>query len=104
MSEMIERVARALSGLDEAGWAALPDHERQAIAIWRKSPRDASTYPPPNMDYKYDYLDMARAALAAMKEPTPKMCEAGDDGHYGMSPQDVWQAMITAALQEEKDG
>lgn len=58
-----------------------------------------------------DALDAARAALEAMRDPTPEMVEAGANAHdYGGSPktighgnarrnvQQIWSAMITAAL------
>ena len=46
------------------------------------------------------YEDYARAAIAAMREPTPAMVKAGYE--MGGSPRaDIWRAMIDAALAEE---
>ena len=62
MTEMIERVARALDP-------------------WTMAHQDANK--------------MARAVIAAMREPTMEMCQAGGKC---ISPGFVWQAMIDAAL------
>ena len=68
---MIERVARAL--LDE---------DRSAFTS----------------DY---YQRMARAAIAAMREPTPAMLHAGVDfRERNARTERIWQAMIDAALNE----
>ncbi len=50
--------------------------------------------------------DVGRAAIAAMRRETPAMIRAGDQycgaGKCGNGPvtEDVWQAMIDAALEE----
>jgi len=46
-----------------------------------------------------DYSDMARAAIAAMREPTEEMLQCGchDCGHQTT----YWQAMIDAALERK---
>lgn len=84
MTTMIERVARA-----------------QAEVIFGKGcPLDDD-----------DYV-RARAAIEAMREPTDAMVDAGfdagDDTVQGYSenadPQDTWQAMIDAALNEQVSG
>jgi hypothetical protein len=74
MTEMIERVARAIAD------AFMEDYSEA-----------------PNL-----YDEMAEAAIAAMREPTEAMIEAGrwpaeDDG-----PAACWQAMIGAALTPTK--
>ena len=45
---------------------------------------------------------IARAAIAAMREPTERMVEAGESADsVGMgAPRDVWPAMIDAALKD----
>lgn len=85
MSEMVERVAKAIeaAGLaylkgqdDKTGWADVPDEL------------------------------FARAAIAAMREPTPMMrdaaCDVGPDTNNGCFSYDnadiVYQAMIDEAL------
>jgi len=46
----------------------------------------------------------ARIVIAAMREPTIPMCNAGDKEHRGVDDPDdtprVWRAMIDAALQK----
>ena len=49
-----------------------------------------------SMEYCRSY---ARAALEAMKEPTPHMIDAGYSPEYSSS-QEVWESMLTAALNE----
>lgn len=54
-------------------------------------------------EFKRDYLDYARAAIEAMREPTEAMCSAAEDSgslEAGSSPFGAWQAMIDAALKE----
>lgn len=63
-----------------------------------------------NEPFQTDYLDMARAAIAAMREPTPAMIDhfvsralqVQIGGSYTWSDyaRDQWQTMIDAALQE----
>jgi hypothetical protein len=82
MSELVERVARAMS-------------ERRASRLYRIP----------------DALDDARVAIAAMREPTEAMqvagatedvCVAHTAEHRGrcLTPTHVWRAMIDAALKE----
>lgn len=98
MSEMIERVARAL-------WA---EREKQFPKFAQRSPD--------TLDETTGALDtmraQARAAIAAMREPTGEMKDAGADS-YGVptpaigslplsvisgQPTKAWKAMIDAAL------
>lgn len=52
-----------------------------------------------------DYVNMARAAIRAMREPTKEMMDAyldaepmlDDEGWNGAPAKDAWQAMIDAA-------
>jgi hypothetical protein len=69
MSEMIEQVAMALRQVDIAAGAHLPMGEM--------------------------YRTAARAAIKAMREPTPAMHDAIVDC---FSATEAWQAMIDAAL------
>lgn len=99
MSEMVERVARAMTFAEvELSLAGSLDHllresERRAIILrvvengWR------------------DNLPMARAAIAAMREPTAGMLKAiyfDPEDWDGMEtdPRVDWQGMIDAALKD----
>jgi hypothetical protein len=66
VSEMIERVARALSHADDGDSDVLFDY----------------------------YLELARAAIMAMREATPEMIAAGDS----CVAEGVWTDMIDEAL------
>jgi len=83
MSEMIERVARAIC----RRWHET-DYEGENVD--RLIDREWSAWKP-----------IAIAAIAAMREPVPGMTDAGyvasDDLH---TMYDAWQAMIDAALAE----
>jgi hypothetical protein len=75
MSEMIGRVAEALA------------KSRGVVIV-------------DEVDYRQFAAD-ARAAIAAMREPTEAMLQAGErqgDGYYNAGPWATWQAMIAAAL------
>ena len=65
MSEMVERVARAIST------------ERDGADLWWK-----------------DYVSEARAAILAMREPTPEMVSPGFFA-------DAWRRAIDAVLRDE---
>ena len=80
MSKMVERVARHIAGI---AWGDIDDETRQ---FW---------------------LARARAAIAAMREPTEPMIEAGFgagarrcDGILFEDFAKAWRAMIDAALAE----
>ena len=73
MTEMIERVARAIGRCESSDdWEELGQH------------------------WKDQFLQEAHAAIAAMREPSETMVDAG----YQASPpvEYIWQAMIDAAL------
>ncbi len=79
MSEMVERVARALA-------AAYSD------ALGAKTQIVAEDY------------EAARAAIAAMREPTEGMLDAFyDEPCWGDGPEarDTWRAMIDRAMKDE---
>ena len=71
--------------------------ERVAFAI-AKARRDAEGQVRPSQLYEH----LARAAIAAMREPTPQMLDAGANEFRLLRvdnfEQDVWDAMIDAAL------
>lgn len=49
------------------------------------------------------YVDDVRAVIAAMRDPTEAMLSAGSSGSNcgeNPDPDDVWRAMIDAALEE----
>jgi hypothetical protein len=88
MSEMIERVARAIAKARHPGltWPTKSD--------------------PEYIQTVHTYLRDARAAIEAMLEPTQDMADAAinldvywaySGEGFGM-PEDVWSAMIDAAL------
>ena len=75
-SEMVERVAKAIR-------AVVATHDD-----W-----DSIGYGAREM-YRRD----ARAAIEAMRTPTPDMCSAGEGYNY---PDNTWEAMIDAALAKQ---
>ena len=79
MSEMVERVAKELARVRQAAnWGELAEKGRE---FWRKD---------------------ARAAIAAMREPTEAMLSppvAQRSWWEDMTPLTVWQAMIDEALE-----
>ena len=79
MSEMIERVAKAM-------WEDPP-----AFTLWERV----------SCEQQDEYRRMARAAISAMREPTGAMCLAANPflGDWGQSDW-AWEAMIDAALKE----
>jgi hypothetical protein len=92
MSEMVERVARALQRDDF-------ETANEADAVWN----DQSEPDP----YKESYRSSARAAIAAMREPTALMLfvarkmEADNEHRWVKAVgHDYWEAMIDAALAE----
>lgn len=78
MSEMVERVAKAIF--------------KQAIG-----------HEPVGDEMPPHWLDHARAAIEAMREPTIVMCEAGETPKaLAFGSYSTWQAMIDAALAGSK--
>lgn len=78
MSEMVERVARALYAVNTGGAASWED-EAPEFQQW--------------------VCEQARAAIAAMREPTEAMVEEGaSEIRAAGGPEFVWRAMIDAAL------
>jgi len=77
---IIERVARSIARFD-----TLPRHED----IERSQ-----------LEY-FGYMGMARAAVAAMREPTPQMILACRSERPPARTTEDWQTMIDAALRDE---
>ncbi len=75
---MIERVAEALAEADLFKWNTFDEIERQA------------------------YLGQARAAIEAMREPTPEIYQAinNHNAEQWFDPEDLWKSAINAALEE----
>ena len=74
--------------------------ERVAMAI-----KDCGAYSPDWQGGDEDLTIMARAAIAAMRDPTIKMIVARLESQLhptGFAPRVQWQAMIDAALEEPK--
>lgn len=92
MSEMIERVARAL-------------YEREnALGMQFPGASDHFAWDGPNFKGQKVWREMARVAIEAMREPTEEMKNCSDEVHWGYSCNTCggleagWHAMITAAL------
>jgi len=99
MSEMVERVARALVTLHGGRWDAM---------IFESEDGELC---------QHAYLELARAAIAAMREPTDAMKAEGCEELGGFVTQDlwdgfahssdvaaaIWRAMIDAGLAEPAD-
>lgn len=103
MTEMIERVARALWRLDnpvEDGFSQAAPNDWD---LWPNTGRQASLA---QVDHsRDDYREQARAAIAAMRNPTANMKEVGGDVYDYIedkwdNAEASWNAMIDAALQE----
>lgn len=73
----VERVARAICRSDHPGMS-----ERLREFEWMA------------------YIDSARAAIAALREPSEGMIDAAPDVHLSTA---IWTAMIDAALSEGSD-
>ena len=79
MSEMIERVAKAIKETNTAGVPLLKTHAEQY------------------------YQDLAKAAIEAMREPTQDMIRIGEVAFFDSSDfevKDAWGRMIDNALKE----
>lgn len=67
---VLVRLAKAISGQDDAGWAALPADDRERLyggGKWQDAGRTRA-----------DYLDDARAALESLRDLTPDVRKAGE--------------------------
>jgi len=99
MSEMVERVAKAIANENGDAWDDTPNdksHWTKERGMFAGRCRDI------NEPFKGDYADMARAAIKAMREPTEAMRIERAFSKYGLEPFAHWRAMIDAALEEPK--
>lgn len=99
MSEMIERVARALAERHGDNWDDIPDHKGHWV---KERGYFGGRFRDVNERFRCDYLDEAEAAIEAIREPTDAMLNAAM-WQKGQQPYaDVWRAMIDAALSAAK--
>jgi hypothetical protein len=82
MSEMIERVAKAINDAGYGHTGEMPHSFFEEL-----SPREKGLL-----------LAMARAAIEAMREPTYEMLQRGHENNFGYCPTQAWKAMIEEAL------
>lgn len=97
MSEMIERVAKALAKCHGDNWDDLPANKSHWTA---QRGQFGGRFRDVNERYRCDYLDEAEAAIEAMEDPTEAMIEAGNcrtSVSASMNTVATWQAMIGAA-------
>lgn len=83
MSDMVERVARAMFPLvPNCRGRSFEDHPM-----------------------RYNLMDKARAAIKAMRDPTDQMVRAARKDHEGehFLPVSLWQSMVDAALKGEAE-
>lgn len=91
---VLVRLAKAISGQDDAGWAALPADDRErlyGVGKWQDAGRTRA-----------DYLDDARAALESLRELPWDVKRAGLSGTkgYPVDPAAVFTAMINTIIGE----
>lgn len=98
MTEMVERVARAIAKRHGDEFDAIAEDKPDWTA---NRGNFGGRFRDVNEPYKSDYLDMAEAAIEAMREPTEAMIDEAD-GRYRDDDRDAlvseWQIMIAAAL------
>lgn len=106
--ELLVRLgARAVAASNGDDYDLIPASKAQWVShsgIFNGRARDV------NEPYQSDYDDMAEAILDAIdsagfaivpKEPTPKMLLAGFLADTAEAPEEVYRAMIDAAIQEQ---
>lgn len=81
MNSMVERVARNLAAKHDK------EHNTTGATLAYNAGSIATDY----------WNTLAKAAIAAMREPTEEMIDAGINRPYGVA---VWTAMIDVALKE----
>lgn len=108
---MVERMARALAAANGDEWSLLARNKAHRSQMWVEGTRKAYTYTRASGQHGFfqdDYLDMARAALDAMKEPSEGMMFAGGTKHKNLDlakppafyARQIYWSMIAAALKE----
>lgn len=96
MSEMIERVAKALYDMEPI------EDSGESIDGFQVTPAGALTWEAVkecHEEVAEHYREQAQAAIAAMREPTEAMMDAGDI-FADNTVRQCWQAMIDEALGE----
>lgn len=93
MNEMVERVARAM-------WESMRLEYDQMVP-WEEAQDNNDELGPARRQLRL----MARAAIAAMREPTEEMFRAAEevvdpDDRFSFSFAECWRAMIDAVLAE----
>lgn len=96
MSEMVERVAKALLDSKNEGWLYAHDGTPiMQLRLWSWN----------NERHRRNFIAHSRSAIAAMREQTEEMLNAGvrvmvdwDSDCDGRIPEDIFRAMIDAAL------
>ena len=83
MSEMVERVSRALAKRSAQQYRASPELTAKLVEDWEP------------------WISHARAVIVAMREPTEAMFRAGRRTVTDQHPDITWPIMIDAALSEE---
>ena len=91
MSEMIDRVARAIAIFELGGDEVAADSPalRWDLTLEKNVKQDFPNW--------HDYRRSARAAIEAMREPTDAMCVAAEDE---VGERDIFRAMIDEALRD----
>lgn len=92
MSEMVERVARAIAIAHGDAWDAVPDDKQH----WtRERGKFGGRFRDVNENFKDCYRDEARAAIEAMRKPTPAIEQMSMCNDLASN---LWPAMIDEAL------
>jgi hypothetical protein len=96
MTEMIERVARALAERHGDNWDDMPNDKGHWV---RERGQFNGRFRDVNERFRCDYLDEAQAAIEAMREPTKNMQTAFIQQGYKRANFTLeWGAAIDAAL------
>lgn len=106
---MVERVARALADQHGDKWGYVPSDKTEWIA---QRGQFGGRYRDVNERFRCDYMDEARAAIAAMREPTGEVKDAFDqwqewaskplDSHLTI-PAELHDAVMMLTEDERKD-
>lgn len=96
MSEMIERVARAIAAENSDDFDKIPDNKSE----WTKAHGEFNgRFRDVNEPFKGDYIEMAIAAVKSMRNPTEAMFEATDHICERTGDElEIYHAFIDAAL------
>lgn len=98
MTNMIERVARAIARANGDEFANAFKSKDRWIA---KRGMSGGRFRDVNEPTQVDYLDMAEAAIKAMREPTDEMVTAGFLLCDEEGTRIIWTDMIDAALTQK---